>query len=183
MNGINACVKFEGLSQQENHVMDCAVDVWIMTVARLGLGSANEQGSGRMSTLTGSSVPRWRESTGKPVVRVLDKPTPQTLIVSWCDARSGHFGYQAWRAVVARKRGMCVLTGRLIKAGEMVYKPRAEGQPRANGDAMILAESVRGGKQEAGSYVVSEGAGRRERANAAEGGASGADLPAPRDAL
>ncbi|MGT2477276.1 DUF3331 domain-containing protein [Paraburkholderia terrae] len=163
--------------------MDCAVDVWGMTVARLGRGSANVQGSARVSALTASSAPRWQESTGKPVVRVLDKPTPQTLIVSWCDARSGHYGYQTWRAVVARKRGMCVLTGHLIKAGEMVYKPRSEGQPPANGDAMILAESIHAGKAPAGSSVVSEAAGRRERANAAEGGAFGADPPAPRDVI
>jgi hypothetical protein len=87
------------------------------------------------------------KSTGKPIVQVLDQPTAQTLIVSWCDARSGHYGYQTWRAVAAREPGICVLTGRLIEVGDVIYKPRLVGPAPANADAMICAKSVCAGKQ------------------------------------
>jgi hypothetical protein len=59
------------------------------------------------------------------------------LVVSWCDARFGRYGYQVWRKVVARKAGICVATGRQIKAGETVYKPRKVKQRTLNADAMI----------------------------------------------
>jgi hypothetical protein len=85
---------------------------------------------------------------GEPIVRVLDQPTTQTLIVSWCDARSAHYGYQTWRASVARVPGICVLTGRQIEVGDAIYKPRLVGHAPANADAMICAKSgVSTGKQ------------------------------------
>ncbi|WP_341318404.1 DUF3331 domain-containing protein [Paraburkholderia sp. IMGN_8] len=81
-------------------------------------------------------------SKAEPIARILDQPTAQTLIVSWCDARSGHYGYQTWRAVVACVPGICVLTGRSIKVGDAIYKPRVLGSAPANADAMICAKSV-----------------------------------------
>jgi hypothetical protein len=41
-----------------------------------------------------------------PIVWVLNRPTAWSLIVSWCDARSGYYGYQTRRAVVARVPGI-----------------------------------------------------------------------------
>ncbi|WP_128598406.1 DUF3331 domain-containing protein [Paraburkholderia kirstenboschensis] len=51
-------------------------------------------------------------------------------------ARSGHNGYQTWRSVVARKRGICVRTGRGIQSEETVYKPQTVGRMPANAQAM-----------------------------------------------
>ncbi|MEM5367555.1 DUF3331 domain-containing protein [Paraburkholderia azotifigens] len=84
---------------------------------------------------------RW-DGQSQPTVRVLDKPTPQTLTVSWCDARTGHYGYQTWRVNIARRAGVCVLTGRPIEAGDMVYCPRANGTPPGNAGAMIVASDI-----------------------------------------
>jgi hypothetical protein len=74
-------------------VMNCSVDVWDMTVARPGDGTVSERVVPRRFASTGSFVPRWEESPGMSIVRVLDEPTDQTLIVSWRDARSGYYGY------------------------------------------------------------------------------------------
>jgi hypothetical protein len=84
---------------------------------------------------------RW-DGRSHPTVRVLDKPTAQTLTVSWCDARTGHYGYQTWRVNIARSAGICVLTGRAIEAGEMVYCPRANGAPPGNAGAMIVVSGI-----------------------------------------
>jgi hypothetical protein len=82
------------------------------------------------------------DGRSQPTVRVLDKPTAQTLTVSWCDARTGHYGYQTWRVNIARRAGTCVLTGRAIEAGEAVYCPRANGTPPGNAGAMIVASGI-----------------------------------------
>ena len=118
-------------------IMTYAVDVWRMTVVRLG-----EAPTGGGSVLEGLSRRLRIGATGEPIVRILEQPTAQTLIVSWCDARSGHYGYQTWRTVVARVPGVCALTGRSIEVGDAIYKPRLLVGAPANADAMICAKSV-----------------------------------------
>ena len=114
--------------------MNCATDAWRITVARLE-DPLSEHLAERV--LHRCYALRDEGCTNSLAVRVLDKPTEQTLIVSWGDARFGRYGYQIWRTVVAQKRGTCVLTGRQIKAGETVYKPRKAKQKVVNADAMI----------------------------------------------
>ncbi|WP_408240145.1 MULTISPECIES: DUF3331 domain-containing protein [Paraburkholderia] len=120
-----------------------------MTVARLGDGAVSERVDPRTFASTGSFVPGWEGSPGMSIVRVLDEPTDQTLTVSWRDARSGYYGYPrpTWRAVVAKVPDTCVLTGRLTKVGDAMYKPRFIGQAPANAGAMICATSVDTSKQ------------------------------------
>ncbi|SAK58071.1 DUF3331 domain-containing protein [Caballeronia ptereochthonis] len=116
--------------------MNCAADAWSVTVARL-----EDPLSSRLAELVlhRCYALRTEGGTDSLAVRVLDKPTEQTLIVSWGDARFGRHGYQIWRTVVAQRRGTCVVTGRQIKAGETVYKPRKAKQRMVNADAMICA--------------------------------------------
>ena len=117
--------------------MSFAVNVWSMTVASLG-----ERSPTLASCLDDSSVQRWMGSSRRPIIRILERPTPHMLIVSWCDAGSGHYGYQTWRAVIAREAGICMLNGRLINAGDAVYKPLIVGRTPTNAEAMICARSV-----------------------------------------
>jgi hypothetical protein len=114
--------------------MNCAADAWSVTVAWLEDPLSShlaERVLHRCYALQAGGC------TDSLAVRVLDKPTQQTLIVSWGDARFGRHGYQIWRTVVAQKRGTCVVTGRQIKAGETVYKPQKAKQRVMNADAMI----------------------------------------------
>ncbi|WP_245253653.1 DUF3331 domain-containing protein [Paraburkholderia sp. LEh10] len=124
-------------------MMDEHIEIWCRTVAALRDFDVKPEPveappAPRRKT---RGAPRW-DGRGRPTVRVLDKPTPQTLTVSWCDSRTGHYGYQTWRAIVASRAGKCVLTGRSIKAGETVYCPHASGTPPRNAGAMIVAASI-----------------------------------------
>ncbi|WP_109481811.1 DUF3331 domain-containing protein [Paraburkholderia sp. C35] len=121
-------------------------DVWRGTVAAIrnfGVRREPEAAVPRPARRRARPAARW-DGGSEPTVRVLDKPTAQTLTVSWCDARTGHYGYQTWRVNIARRSGTCVLTGRTIAAGEMVYCPRANGTPPGNAGAMIVASGVEG---------------------------------------
>jgi hypothetical protein len=118
-------------------------DVWRRTVAAIRNFEVQPEPveAPRPAGRRARAASRW-DGQSQPTVRVIDKPTPQTLTVSWCDARTGHYGYQTWRVNIARKAGICVLTGRSIDAGEMVYCPRANGTPPGNAGAMIVASVI-----------------------------------------
>lgn len=115
-------------------LMNCVADAWSVTVARL-----EDPSSGYLTrrVLDRRYAVKADGCTDLLAIRVLDKPTEQTLIVSWGDARFGRHGYQIWRTVVTQRRGTCVVTGRQIKAGETVYKLRKAKQRTVHADAMI----------------------------------------------
>ena len=122
-------------------------DVWCQTVTAIRDFDVRRQptpepvAAPRPARRRPRMAPYW-DGRSQPTVRVLDKPTAQTLTVSWCDARTGHYGYQTWRVNIARRAGTCVLTGRAITAGETVYCPRANGVPPGNAGAMIVASGI-----------------------------------------
>lgn len=62
---------------------------------------------------------RW-DGTSHPTVRIVDISSPITLTVSWCDPCTGRFGDQTWRAGVARRRGVCVLSAGPINVGDAI---------------------------------------------------------------
>ncbi|MEM5288603.1 DUF3331 domain-containing protein [Paraburkholderia sabiae] len=123
--------------------MEPTADVWPRTVAAIRNFDVRPEPveAPRPAGRRPRAAARW-DGRSQPTVRVLDKPTPQTLTVSWCDARTGHYGYQTWRVNIARRAGVCVLTGRAIEAGETVYCPRANGTPPGNAGAMIVASCI-----------------------------------------
>jgi hypothetical protein len=75
-------------------------------------------------------------------VTVLDRPTSLTAIIAWRDPTECRYGEQRWRGGVARAKGTCALTGRIIKRGDAIYRPQRRVPPPANTGAMILAEAV-----------------------------------------
>ena len=58
-------------------------------------------------------------------VRVTGRPSSTTATVAWRDSTSGCYEDQIWRGVVARTSGVCAVSGRSIKRGDRVYRPRA----------------------------------------------------------
>ena len=114
---------------------DKHIDAWLRTVEDIGKGA-------REARLTCYPARCW-DGRSEPVVRVLDKPTTRTLTVSWCDASTGHYGYQTWRVRCARNAGTCVLTGLPIEAGDEVFSPRKGLTQPGNAGAMIAAASLR----------------------------------------
>lgn len=75
-------------------------------------------------------------------VRIVDRNTPTTVIVEWCDATSCRYGSQLWRTAKAKRAGICALTGTAIKNGDAIYRPRSSKQKPQNAAAMICAAHV-----------------------------------------
>ncbi|CBW74153.1 unnamed protein product [Mycetohabitans rhizoxinica HKI 454] len=88
-------------------------------------------------------VPLGRQvAAGKPIIRIIDRPSSVTAIVYWSDAATCHYGYQGWRVATAEQDGQCALSGQPVRRGDLVYRP-AQREPRPrNVDAMILASAM-----------------------------------------
>ncbi|MGF6992392.1 DUF3331 domain-containing protein [Paraburkholderia sp. GAS32] len=75
----------------------------------------------------------------KCVIRVLERSGRTSATLAWSDATSCCYGEQHWRRCVAKKAGVCALSGLAITRGNAVYRPkRVQPAPR-NIEAMILA--------------------------------------------
>jgi len=76
-------------------------------------------------------------------VSVLEQLTPTTLSVYWSDPCLGRYADQVWRIGLAPLDSFCVLTGRSIRRGDSVFRPRVRGSySPANRHRMILASAV-----------------------------------------
>jgi Domain of unknown function (DUF3331) len=75
-------------------------------------------------------------------VVVLDRPTSSTVLISWKDSTRCNYGYQLWHLAKSRKSGICALSGKQIKVGDLVYRPYAGRLDPLNAGAMILAVSI-----------------------------------------
>ena len=116
---------------------------WLMTVAAIGsfdMPSVSWSGPRRRS-VTRDRLPSW-DATSRPTISVLERPTADTAMISWCDACTGHYGYQKWRLFTTRKRGTCALSGRSIEIGDSVYAPQLLGSTPGNAAAMVLAACI-----------------------------------------
>ncbi|WP_429359553.1 DUF3331 domain-containing protein [Paraburkholderia sp. GAS32] len=126
-------------------MIETNANAWLQTVKAICRLGGAWQAPAAPSSSRGSrrpvALPNWSEHN-KPTVRVIDKPTAQTLTESWRDALSGHYGHQTWRLAIARKSGTCVLTGRPIARGDAVYRPRGGATPPNNAGAMITADGI-----------------------------------------
>ncbi|WP_081052332.1 DUF3331 domain-containing protein [Burkholderia vietnamiensis] len=75
------------------------------------------------------------------VVKIVDRPSQRTLLVSWSDARRCVYLEQIWKLRVANKHGQCVLSGREIQIGSTVFMPFCRPRP-LNAGAMIIEEAA-----------------------------------------
>jgi hypothetical protein len=87
-------------------------------------------------------------------VRVTGRPSSTTATVVWRDSTSGCYEDQIWRGVVARTSGVCAVTGRRIRRGDRVYRPRATRPAPTNANAMILSDVVEAERYSAGDDIV-----------------------------
>lgn len=94
---------------------------------------------------------RLREE-GAPAVDVEPRPThisvverlsSETVSVCWSDARFGRYSEQIWRLGRARSDSFCLLTGRQIRYGDKIFRPRTQqGYLTPDHNRMILACAV-----------------------------------------
>ncbi|MGY6254053.1 DUF3331 domain-containing protein [Paraburkholderia caledonica] len=71
-------------------------------------------------------------------VRVIDRPSPSTATLAWRDSTHCSYGDQVWHMSHARVAGVCAMSGRPIKRGDAIYKPRPCRPAPLNAGAMIL---------------------------------------------
>jgi hypothetical protein len=64
-------------------------------------------------------------------VAVLERLSSTTVVICWADATSGRYGEQTWTLRVARRQGVCPLSGEPFAPGAPVYRPNVR-QRRVN---------------------------------------------------
>nr|WP_277394734.1 DUF3331 domain-containing protein [Paraburkholderia caledonica] len=78
-------------------------------------------------------------------VSIVEKLSSTTISVCWSDPCSGHCAAQVWGICVARVDAVCVLSGRPIRRGDSIFRPRVyRSQVPLNRHRMILASAVAG---------------------------------------
>ncbi|WOD13659.1 DUF3331 domain-containing protein [Paraburkholderia kirstenboschensis] len=75
----------------------------------------------------------------KCVIRVLERNGRTSATVAWSDSTSCCYGEQHWRRCIARKAGICALSGQSIAKGDAVFRPKPVQPLPRNFEAMILA--------------------------------------------
>lgn len=76
-------------------------------------------------------------------ISILEKLSSSTISVRWSDPCLGHYGNQLWGIGSARTDAICALSGKRIRRGDSVFRPRVYGsQVPSNRDRMILASAV-----------------------------------------
>ncbi|CAB3794616.1 hypothetical protein LMG27177_03682 [Paraburkholderia fynbosensis] len=74
------------------------------------------------------------------VVTIAERTGPTSATVIWNEPNC-RYGYQTWRAAVSRVSGVCVISGKAIRRGDIVFKPQLRPVP-LNAHAMILQSVV-----------------------------------------
>lgn len=70
----------------------------------------------------------------------IERLSSDAVSVCWSDARLGRCSEQTWRLGRARIESYCLLTGRRIRYGDKVFRPRLQqGFPSPEHNRMILA--------------------------------------------
>jgi hypothetical protein len=108
---------------------------WQSTIALL-----SSEGEIRPPSLSSRVLPMYGEDYfSKCAIRVLGRNKQTSATVAWSDATSCCYGEQQWRRRIAKKAGVCALSGQAIATGDAVYRPRLVQPAPQNIEAMILA--------------------------------------------
>ncbi|WP_321574986.1 SET domain-containing protein-lysine N-methyltransferase [Paraburkholderia franconis] len=125
-------------------VVDGPQTVELRELYRCQCGSPNCRGTMLAETSRSKQVGSDTSSGLKPPeIRVLERPSATTIIVSWCEAGRCHYGEQVWILKKAVRDGYCALSYVPVKAGDRVFVPRGTPPP-LNHDACISQNAVPG---------------------------------------
>ena len=73
-------------------------------------------------------------------ISIVERLSSETVSVCWSDATLGRYAEQTWRLGRARIDSHCLLTGRRIRYGDHVFRPRKpQGYLNPEHNRMILA--------------------------------------------
>ncbi|GAB6852420.1 DUF3331 domain-containing protein [Paraburkholderia kururiensis] len=101
--------------------------------ARMAGSAAASAGTSSAPAQPGSAM---RRSVS---LSVIERPTSTTVTIAWRDATHCSYGDQLWHVARARRSGICAMSGRAIRRGDLVYHPRRSRPKPLNDGAMILA--------------------------------------------
>ncbi|WP_027210786.1 DUF3331 domain-containing protein [Burkholderia sp. WSM2232] len=105
---------------------------------------ARMAGSAAASAEASPARARTGNAMRRPVsLSVLERPSSTTVTIAWRDATHCSYGDQLWLAARARSSGICAMSGRAIRRGDLVYQPRRSRPRPLNDGAMILASVLR----------------------------------------
>ncbi|WP_156992786.1 DUF3331 domain-containing protein [Paraburkholderia oxyphila] len=126
-----------------------AVDAWEHTLSLLGGGSASRGKRIDDSCSQSSHTPTSLKQDAvqpTPALRahlaVVETCSDNLVSVSWSDSTSGRYSEQPWRLCIARKGGVCALTGASIRRGDRVYRPLSRKLMSANAGWVVLASAL-----------------------------------------
>jgi hypothetical protein len=127
-------------------------DPWATTLAAIHQFSALSDPMRNSPDLSSRAAParkpgRPRETNGDDVrtftVTVVEELPKARFALRWHDPTLCNYEEQVWSPCPALGAGRCALSGRHIKRGDKVYRPRDRGRLMPlNGDAMILAREL-----------------------------------------
>jgi Domain of unknown function (DUF3331) len=127
-------------------------DPWATTLAAIHQFSSPPGPVRNTSDLSGRPASageslRARETDGDDVrtftVTVVEKLPKSRYALRWHDATLCNYEEQVWSPCLARAPGRCALSGKHIKLGDKVYRPRGRGRVMPlNGNATILAREL-----------------------------------------
>jgi hypothetical protein len=76
-------------------------------------------------------------------VKIEERLANAAFALSWSDPTQCSYREQVWKRAIARKSGVCALSGERIKRGDAVFRPQARRfKVPLNSGAMILAASL-----------------------------------------
>ena len=118
------------------------IDPWMQTIGLLSVPAGESKGCG--SGLNGGNRAGQMDGTVLHGVRVslLERSTSSTATISWRDSTRCCYGDQVWHSSRARTEGVCAMSGRPIRPGDAVYKPRPCRPVPRNAGAMILTSAL-----------------------------------------
>src|SRR5258708_11919367 len=114
----------------------CEADrTWQSTISLL-----SSEGEIRLPIVSSRVCPMYgKDYFPKCAIRVLGRNKQTSATVVWSDPTSCFYGEQQWRRCIAKKAGVCALSGQAIATGDAVYRPRLVQPAPRNIEAMILA--------------------------------------------
>jgi Domain of unknown function (DUF3331) len=137
-------------SQDSSTASSTSLDPWSMTLAALRRFSSSAESLPAPSPL--KRLPSRNQScsaftgddhTMSVTVTVLERLPNSLFSLRWRDPTLCNYGDQVWVPCVARSSGQCVLSGRHIRRGDRIYKPRKRGANiPLNFYAMIFADEL-----------------------------------------
>jgi len=124
---------------------------WQQTLAMLALISSPPRFDERKnpSTLLDERLARELESSrvvprspASALIKILERRSPTSVTVCWCDATSGRYGDQLWALGVSPRQAICALSGLQIRRGDAVYRPHSPGRSRPSNAGLSILASV-----------------------------------------